>query len=502
MFSFIKKRLSRKILSILALSLALPMILVIGVSVYFQSQNILREMTVYGDELAHSIYAGIKYPMSVGDNDAVRMQLFDVSEKLHNVDVYITDHTKKIIYGTDRERINSRIDSTICTEEKWQGLLEKTRAGKGVRDTCEHEIGGTRYLTTLLILPNQEECHRCHGTSQDVLGSLIVRMDTTHTHDTISSQTSTVLLFGSFAIVIVIAVAYAMLSSQVTLPLTRLEARMKDLPQQIGANETEEAADSLREDEIGSLVSSFNEMTRELREKSRLIDKTNEELSSTNRELEAFAYSVSHDLRAPLRNIDGFSKILLDEYHGQLDDTGRHYLNRVRNGTTRMSQLIDDMLSFSRAGRIELEVRTVDANLLIKEVMKDFSTEIQKRNMRVEVKELPRITCDTRMISQVFANLLSNAIKYTREIEHPELTVYYDTDSRAICFQDNGIGFEEQYHDRIFQVFQRLQLPEQYEGTGIGLAIAKRIVERHHGKIWAESEPGRGAVFYVHLPEP
>ena len=223
-------------------------------------------------------------------------------------------------------------------------------------------------------------------------------------------------------------------------------------------------------------------------------------LNGHTRSLEAFAYSVSHDLRAPLRNIDGFSKILLDEYAATLDDRAKHYLMRVRNGTERMSLLIDDMLTFSRIGRAELQFKRINCSEIIKPVLDYYAAETEKRKVSVILQELPDINGDPVLMQSLFSNFISNAFKYSRNTEQPEIVIGYDRGRKAIFVKDNGVGFEMKYHDKVFQVFQRLHLPEEYEGTGIGLAIVKRIAERHHGRVWAESEPGKGATFYIDLP--
>jgi two-component system sensor kinase len=223
-------------------------------------------------------------------------------------------------------------------------------------------------------------------------------------------------------------------------------------------------------------------------------------LEQANKELEAFAYSVSHDLRAPLRGIAGFSKILLDEYSAQLDDRCAHYLKRITDSTNRMSTLIDDILALSRAGRIELQLRPIEFIDIINNIMKDFREEIESRGISLKIGAVPKIRCDSTLMQTVFSNLISNAIKFTQGKEKPEIEIGFDEKKDALFVRDNGIGFDMQYYDKIFQVFQRLHLPEEYEGTGIGLAIVKRIVDRHQGKVWAESEIGKGATFFVKLP--
>ncbi len=238
-----------------------------------------------------------------------------------------------------------------------------------------------------------------------------------------------------------------------------------------------------------------------------LVDQRTVELRKANQELDAFAYSISHDLRAPLRAISGFSEAVIEDYGDRLDDEGRGYLERVRAGVRRMAALIDDLLDFSRLGRRELAVRAVDLGAVAREVLGDFQQEIAQRGVRVEVRRLPTVVCDAGVIGQVFQNLVSNALKYTRHAEAPTITIGADDpdpdrpDCVRLWVRDNGIGFDMLYHDRIWQVFQRLHTADEYESTGIGLALVRRIVERHGGEAWAKSEgPNQGATFYVRLP--
>ncbi len=237
------------------------------------------------------------------------------------------------------------------------------------------------------------------------------------------------------------------------------------------------------------------ERTAMLREKTLLLE-------MANKELEAFAYSVSHDLRAPLRGISGFSKILVDEYSAQIDDRCKHYLKRITGSTNRMSALIDDMLALSRAGRTELQMKPVEFSDIINNVInviKDFREEIESRGISIKIGVIPVIKCDLTLMQTVFSNLISNAIKFTQKKEKPEIEIGYDKEKDAIFVRDNGVGFDMQYHDKIFQVFQKLHLPEEYEGTGIGLAFVRKIIDRHNGKIWAESEPGKWTTFFLKL---
>ena len=500
MLRFKGRKLSRTILTSLAISLALPLGVFIVISAAHQSADLIDEMTLFGDELFHVVYGGIEYPMSVGDDQAVREQLLQMHSKMRDVQIHIADLNQRIVYTTEAGMFGGKIDDSIYNQAVWKELLAQSSTGRDLKRSFEEKIDGRRYLSMVRLIENRQKCHRCHGSEQKILGSMVVRMGTDRTYANIYRHVSHYFIAGLLGIAMIVSISYMLLSWLVTRPVTRLAGELQELPEKIEEGACEAPKNTIREDEIGFLETAFYKMRRELIEKNRIIRSTNQELSAANRELAAFAYSVSHDLRAPLRNIDGFSRIVLDEYGDRLEGRGEHYLKRIRGGVINMSKLIDDMLDFSRAGRIELRLQRTGMNRLVSSVLQDFSGIIRERNAVVEVADLPDAVCDQKMMQRVFANLISNAIKYGCESGGTEIKIGYEEESRAFYVADNGIGFDMQYHDRIFNVFQRLQLPEEYEGTGIGLAVAKRLVERHNGGIWAESEKGSGSTFYVQLP--
>lgn len=219
------------------------------------------------------------------------------------------------------------------------------------------------------------------------------------------------------------------------------------------------------------------------------------------RELEAFSYTVSHDLRAPLRAIDGFSKILVEDYEDKLDDEGRRLLEVVRGNATRMGQLIDDILEFSRMGRSEMAAASIDMESLVRSIYKDLESSVADRKITLEIAALPAARGDRAMIRQVFENLLTNAIKFTRLRESAmiEISATATKDECVYCVKDNGVGFDMHYVDKLFNVFERLHSTHEFEGTGIGLAIVKRIVTRHGGRVWAESRVGEWTAIYFSL---
>jgi signal transduction histidine kinase len=228
------------------------------------------------------------------------------------------------------------------------------------------------------------------------------------------------------------------------------------------------------------------------------LDVLNKQLQAANKELEAFAYSVSHDLRAPLRNIDGFSQILLEDYSDILDKQGQHYLQRVRAGTQNMGQLIDDILSLSRSGRHTMDKKTINIESIVREVYDSLENELKGRKIDFVVHECPPALADSHLVKIVFTNLLTNALKFTRIRENAKIeTGSMTEDGHTVFFiKDNGAGFDMKYADKLFIPFQRLHRAEEFEGSGIGLAIVQRIIHRHGGRIWAESKIDVGTTFY------
>lgn len=225
-------------------------------------------------------------------------------------------------------------------------------------------------------------------------------------------------------------------------------------------------------------------------------------LEQANKELEAFSYSVSHDLRAPLRHVSGYASILKEELGNTLGDQGQRYLAIVSQSAARMGSLIDNLLTFSRASRLELGMRTVDMSSLVQEVASELREEVPERRVVLTVGDLPSAVCDRALVRQVLTNLLSNAMKFSaaRPVTNICVSCVVEGNEQVYSVTDNGVGFDMCSADRLFGVFQRLHRDGQFEGTGIGLAIVQRIVERHGGHVWAEGHVNQGATFYFTLP--
>jgi signal transduction histidine kinase len=280
----------------------------------------------------------------------------------------------------------------------------------------------------------------------------------------------------------------------------------------IGSGNLDYSLDESSNDELGDLSRAFNRMTVNLKNvtasksdlEKEVADRkrAEEELARSNRELQQFAYVSSHDLQEPLRMISSFVQLLEKRYKGKLDQDADEFIGYIVEGTSRMQRMIQDLLTFSRVQSRGVEFAPVDANQVFEKTVFSHQIMIKEAGALVTKDELPTVMGDETQLSQLFGNLIDNAIKFRRAEETPEVHISAQRKGNDWEFsvQDNGIGIDPQYFDRIFIIFQRLHAREAYEGTGIGLAVCMRIVERHGGRIWVESEPGRGSIFHFTLP--
>jgi signal transduction histidine kinase len=251
------------------------------------------------------------------------------------------------------------------------------------------------------------------------------------------------------------------------------------------------------------LVEALAQTNGQLEDRVREVTERTQQLEAANRELEAFSYTISHDLRAPLRAISGFTAILSEEYADAMPAEARGYLKRVKDSGDHMGHLVDDLLAFSRLGRQAVRTQRVSIRGIVDRALEQLAPALAGRQVEVVIGELPDAACDAALVEQVFVNLLSNAFKYSRPRDHArvEVGVFEDDGVEGATYfvRDNGAGFDMDYAGKLFGVFQRLHRSEDFEGTGVGLAIVQRIVERHGGRIWAEAKVDAGATFYFTL---
>jgi light-regulated signal transduction histidine kinase (bacteriophytochrome) len=257
-----------------------------------------------------------------------------------------------------------------------------------------------------------------------------------------------------------------------------------------------------------SLVESLSRREAEVRrlndDLERRVSQRTAQLQASNKELEAFSYTVSHDLRAPLRAIDGYARILLEEYQGHLPEAGQRYLKLIGANAEDMGQLIDALLNFSRLSRAPLRRQAVDSRQVVEHAVGVIRAGLNGRGVEFTIHDTPQVRSDPVLLEEVFANLLSNSVKFTRDRSGARVEVGVEAapanpGETVFYVRDNGIGFDMRYAEKIFGVFQRLHRSDDYDGTGAGLAIVQRIINRHDGRVWADAVPGQGATFYFTL---
>lgn len=266
-------------------------------------------------------------------------------------------------------------------------------------------------------------------------------------------------------------------------------------------------------DELGTLTNAFNEMLEQIQLRDHTLREFNEnleekikdrtaQLESVNKELEGFSYSVSHDLRAPLRAIIGYAAMLEEDYGDKLDDEARRITGVIKSNTQKMGQLIDDLLAFSRMSRQDMAKARVDMSVVVNDVKESLTSQFDHKRIDWKIKPLPAVPANANMIRQVWINLISNAIKYSskRDVVQVEIGTFPQNGHAVFFVKDNGAGFNQQYAEKLFKVFQRLHSASEYEGTGIGLALVEKIVSKQGGRVWAEGEVDKGACFYFSLP--
>jgi signal transduction histidine kinase len=336
------------------------------------------------------------------------------------------------------------------------------------------------------------------------LGSLYLKIDTgTAMKEWISASVVVALV----AMLISLLVAYLLsrqLQRQISRPIMALAGTARSVS---GQRDFTVRAEKFGDDELGVLTDAFNDMLAEIHKLQitleQRVDERTSQLQAANNELQAFSYSVSHDLRAPLRHVLGFVDLLRENSGPSLDAKNLRYLTTISDAAKRMGTLIDDLLAFSRIGQSEMHKTEVNLDQLVQEALRDVLTETATRTIDWEVGSLPAVQADRALLRMVFANLIANAVKFTGGVERARIEIGSNgggEHEEVIFIRDNGAGFDPKYIDKLFGVFQRLHSHSEFEGTGIGLANVQRIIRRHGGRVWAEGEVNKGASFYFTLP--
>ena len=529
MIRFIRKRLSRTILTVLAASVALVSATVISLILSRGIKDRTEMMTIFGDELAASTYAGIKHPMSVGDSEAIEKHLLDLKEKMKDVTVLICDFNEEIIYATHVDKLKAQVKDSLTNKKALRELKEILITGDDPRRAFKEEVEGKRYLVTLHPILNQPDCYHCHGSSQKVLGGMIIKMNADQTYEAITATRTRSIVLTALGIAAIIALTYAMLAKLVSRPIEILA----DKARRFAEGDMSVHVEVKTEDEVGVLGKSFNYMVKKissfskelevvvarrtmmLRDKTLLLERANRELRELDRLKSSFLANMSHELRTPMNSIIGYSELLLDGVDGPVNDEQAKSLRKVESNARHLLQLINDILDMSKieSGKIELDIRELDMKKVVASVTSTLEPSIAKKGLKLSLdfdENLPPVYADEDKVMQILINLLSNSIKFTNK---GGITIRIKPSERGVkpgepplfvevCVEDTGIGIKDSDIDKLFDKFSQLDIStiRQYEGTGLGLSIARGLVVLHKGVIWAKSEYGKGSRFCFTLP--
>ncbi len=532
MIGFIQKQLGHKIMLAIIISVSLVMAVEITVRLYFGTRDRIAIVTSLSQELAQSVYAGIKHPMSVGDDEAVRKELSDLREKKENLVVLICDFDQEIIYATHKEQLGNNLRGLLQGRETLEALSLSLKTGIEPRKSFEEQVDNRHYLVTIQPILNQKDCHHCHGSTRRVLGSVVVRMDVDRTFQSVAAARNRSLIISLVGISAIIGIMYILMNRLVRRPLESLAEQAKRLAE----GDMSVSVDIKRDDEIGILADAFNYMVRSIASFSRrlekevtrktallhertnlvaLLEQSNRRLREMDKLKSAFLANMSHELRTPMNAIIGYTDLLLDGVDGPVNEEQVKSLQKVAKNARHLLQLINDVLDISKieSGKIELAPRETDLRELIESVIPSFEPMIAQKGLKlsIEIDEaLPLIYADPDKVEHILMNLLSNAVKFTRE---GSITVRAKPSQRGIkpgeapifaeiSVEDTGIGIKEEDLGQIFDKFVQadLSLVRKFEGTGLGLSIARALVGLHKGLMWATSTFGKGSIFTFTLP--
>jgi signal transduction histidine kinase/CheY-like chemotaxis protein len=531
MLSFIKKRLANKILVALIMTIAVIMIGEITFRIYFGTKDRLDLVTLAAKELASATYAGIRYPMSIGDAEAIKKELSDIREIAKDVEVFICDFDQEIIYSSHDEKVHTQVEDFIHNKKAMRTLDVILKTGVE-SEPFEDHIDRKKYLVLFQPILNHNDCYHCHGSSRKVLGSMIVRVSADPVYEAVTAQRNRTLLLFAFTLPFAILLSNLIVNKFVRRPVDSLAEKAK----RFAEGDTSVVADVETDDEIGVLGNTFNYMVGRVsftskkleeevkRKTSLLVERTRllTLLEGANRELRAldklkstFLANMSHELRTPMNAIIGYTDLLIDQIDGPINEEQDKSLRKVAANARHLMQLINDVLDISKieSGKMKLSPKEIDFKWTIESVIPVFEPLVKKKNLTFSMniaENLSLIYGDEDKIKQILINLLSNAIKFTNT---GGITIKAKLSDRGIapgepplfaeiCIEDTGIGIKEEDLNKIFDKFVQVDLTavRQYEGTGLGLSIARGLVALHKGMIWVTSKYGEGSTFCFTIP--
>ncbi|HMK49248.1 MAG TPA: ATP-binding protein, partial [Thermodesulfovibrionales bacterium] len=536
MLELIKKRLGYKIMLAMLLVILMVLLAEIYMRIYFGTKDRLEIAASISRELADSIYAGIKYPMELGDSEAIRRELADIRAKMKDVEVYICDFDEEIIYSTNTEKLKTKLSESINNALISRGLSETLKSGTEPefqpRKPLEDVVNGRRHLMVIRPILNEKDCYHCHGSTRKVLGGIVVRLDAERTYTQVIAQRNRTIMIVVVLIPVAIALIYFMVNSLVRRPVESLAEKAK----RFAEGDMSVVVDVKTEDEIGILGKTFNYMvesvssfskrleeenqrkTALLNERTRLmalLERANRDLRELDKLKSTFLANMSHELRTPMNAIIGYTDLMIDGVDGPINEEQEKSLSKVASNARHLLQLINDVLDISKieAGKMKINPKELDLKWLVEAAAPSFEPQMRVKGLTLTVdipEGLPHAYGDEDRVKEILINLLSNAMKFThqggitisariseRGVKPGEVPIFLE-----ICVEDTGIGIKEEDIGKIFDKFVQADLTtvRQYEGTGLGLSIARGLVSLHKGIIWVTSKMGEGSKFCFTLP--
>ncbi|MEW6219471.1 MAG: ATP-binding protein [Thermodesulfobacteriota bacterium] len=532
MFSLIRKSFGNKIMAVVIISISVVMTAEILLRIYFGTRDRISLVTALNRDVAASTYAGIRYPMSVGDSESVIKVLRDVRSKMQDVQVYMCDFDSRVVWSTHETRVQQPLAGILASTEALEALRQALLTGTSPERSFQEETADGLFLITIQSIANQGDCFHCHGSKRAVVGGLVIRTDVRQAYRAVSDARNRTIVISVIGISITIFLIYTMVVKFVQRPVQQLAEQARrfadgDMSVSVSIN---------TQDEIGVLGSLFNDMVKRIGEFSRELEaeiakksvllreratlifqlrRANTRLTELNQIKSNFLANMSHELRTPMNSIIGFTDLLLDEVDGKINAEQRRSLEKVSANASHLLRLINDILDLSKieAGRITLEPERFSISSLISSIMPLFEVRIREKNLQYSVavdQEADLVYADPEKVKYILINLITNAIKFTQA---GGIDVVVRTSRRGVApgqpplfvevsVVDTGIGIEEEHITRIFNKFVQADpsAAKGAEGTGLGLAIARSLVALHKGVIWVDSEPGKGSRFHFTIP--
>ena len=532
MFGFIRKSFANKIMTAVIISMMLVMTAEIALRIYFGTKDRLALLTTLNKDMANSIFSGIKYPMSVGNSEAVMKVLSAIKVRQEKIEVWFCDFNQNITWSTRKKKMGTNIGNSLHNKDILKALNKALVSGIAPKRSFESELDRKKILVTIRPILNHRDCYHCHGSSRKVLGNMVIGAYMQHTYETVAAARNRTLVISFIGISLIIALIYTMVTRFLQRPVRDLVEASK----RFAEGDMAVSVEVKTEDEIGVLGNTFNYMVQrissfskaleqEVAKKTSLLDertkliglleKANIQLKELDKLKSMFLANMSHELRTPMNSIIGYSDLLIDGVDGPINEEQKKSLGKISNNAKHLLQLLNDLLDVSKieAGKVKLEPEELDFRELVDHVLPIFEPMLKKKNLSINIdiaEDLPPVYCDKDKMKHVLMNLVSNAIKFTHK---GGITIRAKISDRGIrpgespifaevSVEDTGIGIKDEDLGKIFDKFVQadLSIVRQYEGTGLGLSIARGLVALHKGMIWATSEYGKGSQFHFTIP--